>query len=129
MRELLNLHSLVPDHNYRVCARRPCWRRKTIKLFSFGTKFNSHAKIFLLFTPPTWPPRTDSICSNVISIISLFSVGMSAFLWQQRLCYGYHLTKFLTYKAEPVKELWIWRSFTSSRKAAKLCLKYIIDFD
>ena len=32
-----------------------------MKLFSFGKKFNSHAKIFLLFTPPTWPPRTDSI--------------------------------------------------------------------
>ena len=45
----------------RVCARRPCWRSKTIKLFSFGKKFNSHAKIFLLFTPPTWPPRADSI--------------------------------------------------------------------
>ena len=46
---------------YRVCARRPCWRSKTIKLFSFGKKFNCHAKIILLFTPPTWPPRTDSI--------------------------------------------------------------------
>ena len=46
--------------NYSVCARRPCWRGKTIKLFSFGKKFNSHAKIFLLFTRPTWPPRTDS---------------------------------------------------------------------
>ena len=45
----------------RVCARRPCWRSKTIKLFSFGKKFNSHAKIFLLFSPPTWPPRTYSI--------------------------------------------------------------------
>ena len=45
----------------RVCARRPCWRSKTIKLFSFGKKFNSHANIFLLFTPPTWPPHTDSI--------------------------------------------------------------------
>ena len=54
---------------YRVCARRPCWRSKTIKLFSFGKKFNCHAKIILLFTPPTWPPRTDSIgtctCINI----------------------------------------------------------------
>ena len=49
----------------RVCARRPCWRSKTIKLFSFGKKFNSHANIFLLFTPPTWPPRTDSITVNL----------------------------------------------------------------
>ena len=32
-----------------------------VKLFSFGKKFNSHAKIFLLFSPPTWPPRTYSI--------------------------------------------------------------------
>ena len=58
---------------YRVCARRPCWRSKTIKFFSFGKKFNSHAKIFLLFTPPppTWPPRTDSIglkCSTASSL-------------------------------------------------------------
>ena len=48
----------------RVYARRPCWRSKTIKLFSFGKKFNSHAKIFLLFSPPTWPSRTYSIAST-----------------------------------------------------------------
>ena len=47
--------------SHRVCARRPCWRSKTRKLFSFGKKFNCHAKIFLLFTPPTWPPCTDPI--------------------------------------------------------------------
>ena len=57
---LKKLTSILPP--YRVCARRPCWRSKTIKLFSFGKKFNCHAKIILLFTPPTWPLRTDSIC-------------------------------------------------------------------
>ena len=58
----LHLNNETPCNlTYRVCARRPCWRSKTIKLFSFGKKFNSHAKIFLLFSPPTWPPRTYSI--------------------------------------------------------------------
>ena len=32
--------------SHRVCARRPYWRSKTRKLFSFGKKFNSHAKYF-----------------------------------------------------------------------------------
>ena len=41
---------------------------KTIKLFFFGKKFNSHAKIFLLFTPLTWPPRTDSVKKHQVII-------------------------------------------------------------
>ena len=68
---------------YRVCARRPCWRSKTIKRFSFGKKFNSHAKIFLLFTPPTWPPHTDSIIyvwvfTTAIQAITIYQWGFMA---------------------------------------------------
>ena len=68
---------------YRVCAQRPCWRSKTIKLFSFGKKFNSHAKIFLLFSPPTWPPRTYSIVTFIFLLIYsfIFLFVLASFSW------------------------------------------------
>ena len=67
MRHLINLNMLPASQldwkltasmkadKYRLCARRPCWRSKTINRFSFGKKFNFHANIFL-FTPSIWPP-------------------------------------------------------------------------
>ena len=46
---------------YTVSARRPFEGVKQLNPFPLGKKFHFYANDFLVFTPPTWSPRTDSI--------------------------------------------------------------------